>query len=132
MRLCFVEQPRRYATIKIKTPIGDLDPKLVAMRELLAFTDHEVEQISAVATSIDEHLAFGYAPDLAAGVGGMLERRQREPRPPHMIYCPACCAKLGRADSAQLEFLDACHACRRRIRLHYVAGALTVVLWDGT
>jgi hypothetical protein len=127
MQLLFLEhaEPIRKIDVRIRSPLAGREPRVVAGMELAGFSSEQLQLLYESATVVPDPVEPARPTSAAAG---MIERVHQDARPSHMIFCPACCAKLGRADSPAIGYLEACPGCRRSGRIRFAAGGVTIVL----
>jgi hypothetical protein len=98
MRLTFVEhdRPMRVIDVRIRSSLRGRDARVVAGLELSGFTSeqlHLLYESAAVVPKdvvIGELLRNGVATPSTPAPSGMIEHVTQEPRPTHMVFCPAC------------------------------------------
>jgi hypothetical protein len=123
MTLCFPGRPNRFVTVRIKRDVEDLEAaQLAAFSELESFTPEQLLMLAEISAPAP------VMPDPAPPTA-MIEQLEQEVRYAGVLFCPACCAKLGRGDSPAIGYLDNCPNCRRRLIVRFVPGAVTIVLW---
>lgn len=121
MHLLFVDRGKsvRAIDVRIRSSIVGRDPRAVAGMELAAFNPSELDMLYESATLLRD--APGTIP-----ASRSIDRVFRERKPDYSACCPACCHKLGRADSPWLSHLERCPSCGREIQIGFRDGALTI------
>jgi hypothetical protein len=123
MTLCFPDRPNRYITVRIRgAATTHRDACDSAVAELAAFTPEQLQLLAECSAP----LAVAPDPDL---VNATISPVAQERRYPGVLYCPACCGKLGRGDSPAIGYLERCPSCRRRLLVRFAPGTVSVILW---
>lgn len=123
MTICFVDHPKRFITVRIKAPVGDLQSaKIAAVRELQAFTPDQLQLLA------ESSQPMAVAPDPDA-VAATIQPVEQEDRYRGLLHCPACCRALGKGTSPAIGYLAACPGCQRKLIIRFAPGSVTVILW---
>lgn len=123
MTLCFPDTPRRFITVRIRANVTtEQDAKLAAFRELEGFTRDQLQLLA------ESSAPMAFAPDPDA-LSATITRVDQEQRYPGMLHCPACCHAVGRMDSPAIGYVDRCSSCKRRLKVRFAPGTVTVILW---
>lgn len=123
MTLCFPGRPNRFITVRIRRDVHSLhEARIAAIAELEAFTPEQLLMLGECSAPAP------VAPDPAAPTV-MIEQLEQEDRYAGPLYCPACCARLGRGDSPAVGYLERCPRCKRRLMIKFTPGAVAIVLW---
>ncbi|HVX39632.1 MAG TPA: hypothetical protein VHB25_08665, partial [Gemmatimonadaceae bacterium] len=98
------------------------DARTAALAELDAFTDAQLLLLA------ESSAPAPVAPD-PAPPAVMVEQLEQEARYAGPLYCPACCAMLGRGDAPHVGYLERCPRCQRKLMVKFTPGAVAIVLW---